>query len=228
MDVVAHCLPGCYPLSPFIAAVSKMHRLFDHHMRAKFRGQCRGDLDPQAAFRIDADRLVAPDLARLAVGGDEHPGRIPLLSPLQLSQVGVNKIVALAPEAFAANHNRGATRCQCLLRGVQTLPQYSESACLGEPLRLAAITPPHTTPASRRDTSMIQLCGAAFTGVQRAPLRQHAHRRFKVRDMGYQTPHPQLKLVLHGPGNRPGPSRRGHSGDCALTPGPPSRSGSTI
>ena len=59
------------------------------------------DLQP-VLIRVPADRLVAPGLILLPVGGKEQPGRGPSLTPPGRSQTGIGEIVPLAQQGFPA------------------------------------------------------------------------------------------------------------------------------
>jgi hypothetical protein len=62
-------------------------------------GQRAGQLDLRPALLgVPADRLVAPRLVFLPVGGQEQPGRLPLPPPPGLAHAGLGEAAALAQQ----------------------------------------------------------------------------------------------------------------------------------
>ena len=83
-------------------------------------------------------------------------------------------------------------------------------------------------PRRRRRDRRRRFCSASSTrcelaGPQHAALLQHLNRGTQIRDLGGQAAHPQLVLILHRAGDRPGPPRRRHRRQRLLTLRPPHR-----
>ncbi len=149
------------------------------------------DLQP-ALVRVPADRLVAPRLVFLPVGGQEQPGRLPLPPP-RPGHVGFGEAAALAQQRLAAPHHRHRSRLQPPVHPGEPGPQHLQADRLGVPLGRGGVPAhPARLPAGRDRQPRLDPPDA---GLQAAPL-------------GAQVPPGQPHLVLAGAGDRPGPPRR--------------------
>jgi hypothetical protein len=89
--------------------VAELHRRADHQVGAELVGQGAGHLDAQLSVLVDADGFIPASFARLPVGGQKHPRRIPLRPPLPFGHVGGVEVVAGAPQSFPTQCDRRAT-----------------------------------------------------------------------------------------------------------------------
>ncbi len=204
-DVVAHRVSRRHPGPPLLAAVVEVHRRVDHQMATELLGQRGGHLDPQPARLIDADSLIAAGLARLTISGQKHPSRIPTLSPLLLGHAGGIEVIAVAPPSFPAHGDRWPPCSQRLLGHREPTTQHRQTPRLGEPFRAVAIP---TATAPRLPAALDHR--RELTRTQYTPGRQDLDRGTQIPDLGGQSAHSQLVLILHRAGDRPGPPRRRH------------------
>jgi hypothetical protein len=196
--------------------MAEPYRGVDHQMRAEFGGERDRGPDAQPTSLIDADRLVTTGLARLAVGSQKQPCRVPAVPPLLFGHAGGLEVGAVAPQPFPAHRDRRAARRQRVLGISEPPAQHGQAPGLGEPLGRAAIAPPPPAPPH------VGWVGE-LTGPQCAPLLNNLDRRPQIGRMRGHAPHAQLVLVFHGAGDRPRPPRRRHRRQRLLALRTPSR-----
>ncbi|WP_218832448.1 hypothetical protein, partial [Mycobacterium avium] len=186
-------------------AESERHRGGDVQMCTEPAGQGGRDFHPKMTPFVDADRLITAGFARLAISGQEHAGGGPALPPLRFAQLSGIKMVAGAPQPVAAHRDRRPTRSQVLLGRLQTPAQYGQAPGLRKPLPgigIAAHRAPRLTPRPARGVWI--RCGD-LAWAQRAPRLQHRDGGAQISHLSGQSAHPQLVLILHRSGDRPGP-----------------------
>ena len=157
-------------------------------------GQRGGQFDLQPTLvGVPADRLIPPCLRGLAVGGQEQPGRIPLLSPLGLGQACGSQVVPHAQQRLPAPDHRHGPGLQLLLYPGQPGLQRPQADRLGVPFRSGGIPARPPGRGARRNSQ--PGLDPDDAGQQACPV-------------GAQVLPGQPDLVVAGPGDRPGPPRR--------------------
>jgi hypothetical protein len=158
-----------------------------------------------ALARMPADRFVPPVLARLAVGGQEQPGRLPLLPPPGFGQPRGGQVRPLAQHSLPAPGHRNRPGRQPPVHPGQPSPQLLQPDRLGVPLGSRRIPAHPPGPAARRGSQ---------------PRLDPADAGTQAGLPSAQVPLGRGVLVLAGAGDRPGPPRGRLPGQRPLAPRP--------
>src|SRR5438876_4061738 len=147
--------------------------------------------------RVPADRLIAPRLACLAVGGDEPPSRFPLRPPPSLREPCGVKVVPRTGKPPTAPAHTHVPVLQSPLHGSGPRSQLLEALPFLPPLRLGGVPAP---PPGRQHDAPFELPDACQQGSL----------------PGLQVSLRQIPLIIAGPGDRPRPPGRRQCGEPLL------------
>ena len=180
-----------------VTPVGELHRAGQLVAAVRPVGQVRqrgGQLNLQPLLAgVPTYGFVSPVLVRLAVGGQEQAGCLPLRPPLVLGHPGGGEVVPLAQQRLPAPHHRHRSRLLPPVRPGKPAAQRLEPDGLGVPLGRGGIPAhPARLPAGRDGQPRLD---PADAGVQAGLL-------------GAQVPLGLAPLVFAGAGDRPGPPRR--------------------
>ena len=101
----------------------------------------------QPSSGLPPDRLIAPRLVLLPVGGQEQPGRLPLCPPLRLGQPGGGQVAPLAQQALPPRTTGTAPASS--RRSTRASRAFSACSRMALACRSAGVAYPRTRPASR-------------------------------------------------------------------------------